>query len=195
MAFAFDAPLFEGRAGRRDVHRLGRLTLRRRRPQGIEELPYGRGIGRRSGGRIRGVSLKPFDLRAERFDNGVVGLRLVELGGDEIEQQTPVSGLRLDGKDCAGCLSEDARGACETEHQQRNRVEDATVHGGADSPGGQCDRYLPGGRCAGALPALVSPDDTPTLLARICLSRHVSGPIHATAPGWTLTIRPAVRPA
>ena len=149
MAFAFDAPLFEGRAGRRDIHRLGRLALRRRRPQGIEELPYGRGIGRRGGGRIRGFSLKPFDLRAERFDNGVVGLRLVELGGDEIEQQTPVSGLGLDGEDGARRLSEHTRRVRETEHQQRNRVDDATMHGGADSPGGQCNRSCRAGAAPG----------------------------------------------
>ena len=140
VAFALDAAFLEDRPFRRDRRRLGRLAFRRRRPQSVEKLLDGRGVGRRRGGRDRRLALKRLDLGAQCFDDGGTGLRPVELGGDEVEQQAPVGGLLLDGKDGARRLGERARRAHETEHQQRNRVDDATMHGGADSPGGQCNR-------------------------------------------------------
>ena len=138
---AFGAAFIERRAFRRDRRQLGRPAVGRRRAQGAEKLPHRLGVGRRRDRRDCGIALDLLDLRAERLDDGVVDLRLVELGGDEVEQQAPVGGSALD----VGRRARGLGGCAYREHhehdagEQRGRVAGVPVHGGAGSRGRQHD--------------------------------------------------------
>ena len=94
------------------------------------------GVHCRGAGRLRGLASQLLDLRAQRFDNGVIGLRLVEFGGDEIEQQAPVSGFGFDNGYRTRRLSEHPRRARDAE-KQCNQAGEVPVHGGAESRGVQ----------------------------------------------------------
>ena len=126
---AFGAAFIERRAFRRDRRQLGRPAVGRRRAQGAEKLPHRLGVGRRRDRRDCGIALDLLDLRAERLDDGVVDLRLVELAGDEVEQQAPVGGSALDVRRRARGLGGCAYRERDTDEQD-DRAADAPVHGG-----------------------------------------------------------------